>query len=231
MALKLYPHNEEAYRRAVKLMAQTGRAAVIHPTGTGKTFIALRLAEDNPKSRILWLAPSDTIFKTQLESAKQEGFSPKNILFYTYSKLTYLSDEELEALSPDYIVLDEFHRAGAREWGRRVQDLLSLWPEVPLLGLSATNIRYLDGQRDMADELFEGNVASQMTLGEAIVRGILLPPTYITALYSCGQDLKQYERRVASSKNKATRDAAARYLDALRHALEKAGGRPVIFQK
>lgn len=231
MALKFYPHNEEAYRRAVALMAQTGRAAVIHPTGTGKTFIALRLAEDNPKSRILWLAPSDTIFKTQLESAKQEGFSPKNILFYTYSKLTYLSDEELEALSPDYIVLDEFHRAGAREWGRRVQDLLSLWPEVPLLGLSATNIRYLDGQRDMADELFEGNIASQMTLGEAIVRGILLPPTYITALYSCGQDLKQYERRVASAKNKAIRDAASRYLDALRRALEKADGLPVIFQK
>ena len=231
MALKLYPHNEEAYRRAVKLMAQTGRAAVIHPTGTGKTFIAFRLAEEHPESRILWLAPSDAIFKTQLQSAKKEGFSPKNIAFYTYAKLTYLLDEELEALAPDYIVLDEFHRAGAQEWGKRVNDLLSFYPETPLLGLSATNIRYLDGQRDMADELFEGNIASQMTVGEAIVRGILLPPTYITAIYSCDRDLKKYERRVAAAKNKAARDAASRYLDALRRAVERADGLPVIFRK
>ena len=39
--------------------------------------------------------------------------------------------------------------------------------------LSATNIRYLDNQRNMAEELFEGNIASEMTLGEAIVREIL----------------------------------------------------------
>lgn len=56
--------------------------------------------------------------------------------------------------------LDKFHRCGAEMWGAGVQRLLKTCPNVPILGLSATNIRYLDGQRDMADELFEGYIAS-----------------------------------------------------------------------
>ena len=33
------------------------------------------------------------------------------------------------------------------------------------------NERYLDSQRDMAQEIFDGHIASEMTLGEAIARG------------------------------------------------------------
>ena len=46
---------------------------------------------------------------------------------------------------------------------------------------SATNIRYLDNQRDMAWELFGGNIASELTLGEAVARGILPAPKYVLA--------------------------------------------------
>lgn len=84
-------------------------------------------------------------------------------------------------IRPDHIVIDEFRRCGAELWGKGVQQLLKLYPKAPVLGLSATAIRYLDNQRNMADELFDGNVASEMTLGEAIVRGILNPPIYVTA--------------------------------------------------
>ena len=85
-----------------------------------------------------------------------------------------------------YIILDEYHRAGAQEWSAALHKLLAACQQVKLLGLSATNIRYLDNQRNMADELFDGNVASEMTLGEAIVRGIFacaeirLPPCSAT---------------------------------------------------
>ena len=71
-----------------------------------------------------------------------------------------MSHEDMAKIQPDYIILDEFHRCGAQMWGVGVQNLLELFPQVPLLGLTATNIRYLDNQRDMADELFVGNVAS-----------------------------------------------------------------------
>lgn len=83
-------------------------------------------------------------------------------------------------------------------------------PFAQKLGLSATPIRYLDSQRDMADELFEGHVASEMTLGEAVVRGILPAPTYITFLYSWQKELEKYRRRV----NSVSRPLCARIISA-----------------
>jgi len=70
------------------------------------------------------------------------------------------------------------------------------------MGLTATNIRYLDGQRDMADEIFDGCIASEMTLGEAIVRGILNPPKYILSLFTYQSELDKYESRVQQSQSK-----------------------------
>ena len=231
MGIQLFKHNAEAYSRAVRLLENTGRAAVIHPTGTGKTYIAFKLCEDNADSRILWLSPSEYIFKTQLENARRDGFSAENIIFLTYSALLNRTDEDIAALAPDFIVLDEFHRAGAEEWGRRVKYLLDYYAGIPVLGLSATNVRYLDNSRDMAEELFEGNVASQMTLGEAIVRGILPGPKYITALYACGEQLKKYERKVSHIKSAPAREEAERYLQALRRALQNAEGLDKIFAR
>ena len=109
--------------------------------------------------------------------------------------------------------------------------MLKAYPDVPVLGLSATAIRYLDNQRDMTDELFDGNVASEMTLGEAIVRGILAPPKYILSILSYQQDLEKYEKRVRSAKSKATRDEAEKVLEALRRALDKAENLDTLFDK
>ena len=143
MAIKLYEHNQVAYERAKALLETEGKAAIVHPTGTGKSFIAFKLCEENPDRKILWLSPSEYIFKTQLENLKStsDGYAPDNIAFYTYAKLTYLSDGEIEEIKPDYIVLDEFHRCGAEVWGKGVQKILTTYADVPVLGLSATNIR------------------------------------------------------------------------------------------
>ena len=229
--LTLYPHNQAAYERAARMLARSKRAAVIHPTGTGKSYIAFRLCEEHPSARVLWLSPSEHIFRMQLRAAEKDGFSAHNITFMTYARLAFLTEEEGAALAPDYIVLDEFHRAGAQEWVRHVLALLRRCAGVPVLGLTATNIRYLDNQRDMAEELFGGNVASRMTLGEAIARGILSAPVYVTALYDCGRELAKYERHVRSARSQKVRDAGEKYLQALRRALEKADGLDVIFQR
>ena len=230
--ISLFQHNQDAYEAAASMMAEVGKAAIIHPTGTGKSFIGFKLAEDNPDAVICWLSPSEYIFNTQLENLTATGADePDNIKFFTYAKLMLMSEDELAEILPDYIILDEFHRCGAEQWGKGVQALLNLYPDAPILGLSATNIRYLDNQRDMADELFDGNVASEMTLGEAIVRGILAPPKYVLSVYSYQKDLERYQRQVKRAKSKAVRDAAQKYLDALKHALDKADGLEDIFHK
>ena len=214
------------------MLAQTGKAAVIHPTGTGKSFIAYKLCEEHLDEAVCWLSPSEYIFHTQVESLRQTGGQlPGNIRFYTYAKLMNMSRQELEQLNPRYIILDEFHRCGAEMWGQGVEALLKCYPGAKLLGLSATHIRYLDNQRDMAAELFDGNIASEMTLGEAIVRGILNPPKYVLSVFAYQKELERYQYRVAHAKNKAVRELAGEYLEALRRALEQADGLDVVFRK
>ena len=68
MEIKLFEHNQQAYKAAVAMLAETGKAAIVHPTGTGKSFIGFKLCEENPDKMILWLSPSENIFKTQLEN-------------------------------------------------------------------------------------------------------------------------------------------------------------------
>lgn len=233
MSISLFAHNQHAYDAVADMLTEIGRAAVIHPTGTGKSFIGFKLCEDHADKCICWLSPSSYIFKTQLENLARvsDGYQPENVKFFTYAKLAMLEQDELAAIRPDYIILDEFHRCGAQEWGKGVASLLNHYHGVPILGLSATNVRYLDNQRDMAVELFGGNIASEMTLGEAIVRGILSSPTYILSVFSYSKDLERYKNRVKRAKNLAVRDEAERYYEALRRALEKADGLDVIFSK
>lgn len=233
LSLALFPHNKSAYHAAMSLMASHGKAAIIHPTGTGKSFIAFYLAAMRPTSRICWLLPSEYIYKTQLENVKKVsgGYAPCNINALTYAKLLRLSDEKLAELQPEFIVLDEFHRCGAAEWGKGVQRFLLQYPSVPILGLSATNIRYLDGLRNMSDELFDGHVASEISLGDALVRGILTPPTYVLSLYSYQQELERYEERVNNLGHSGLREESKRYVEILRRSLAHADGLEDIFAK
>ena len=234
VALRLFEHNEKAYHAAVRMMEQYGKAAIVHPTGTGKSYIAFKLIEDNPEKVVIWLSPSKYIFKTQLESLKRNDpdFPLANIHFYTYAKLmccTQAQLDEIAAQKPAYIIFDEFHRAGAGCWGESTVALLKLCPDAKFLGLTATNIRYLDNNRDIAEELFDSRVASNMTLGEAVVMGILPAPKYVTTVYQYQKALAKYQARVDNLRTPGIQDVNQKYLDALRRALEQADGLDKVF--
>ena len=253
MAVSLFPHNRTAYENVCAMLEKTGKAAVIHPTGTGKSFIGFQYAAEHPQTKVLWLAPSEYIFRTQMENwFSAGGDALPNITFLTYAKLSIMPEEEIKALTgktagtvlavcrqteepslclPTLIVLDEFHRAGAEQWGRGVRRLLERDPSAKIIGLTATSVRYLDGQRDMAQELFDGHIASEMSLGEAIVRGILPAPKYVLSIFKYKDDLAKYELRARHAKNRATRDAAEEILEKLRRALELAEGLEDIFDR
>ena len=236
--IELFEHNKTAYEAVCEQLEETGKACVVHPTGTGKSFIAFKWAEDNPGKRFLWLSPSENIFDTQLENVKRaSGFEPENIEFMTYARLANLTDDEMNDLRPDGIVFDEAHRTGASVWQTGVERLLSACPNTPILGLTATPVRYLDNQRDMSEELFDGCVADSMTLGEAIARGILPAPKYVISLYTVDggmglydQELHNYRDRIRRS-SAAIREKAEEYLEKLRRALEKAEGLDAVFAK
>ena len=233
MGISLYKHNRDAYEKAVSMIGETSMAAVIHPTGTGKSFIGFKLCEDNPESTVCWISPSEYIWQTQLDNLSEtsDGWKPDNVTFITYAMLSRMSNDEMALLKPDYIILDEFHRCGAQIWGLGVLRLLSMYDNAKILGLSATAVRYLDNQRNMADELFDGNVASEMSLGEAIVRGILKAPKYVLSIYGYSESLNRYEMRISRLRNKAQQDKANEYLEALRRMVSEANGLDKMFEK
>jgi len=233
MPLKLYPHQEQAYEAMVRMLEEKGRAAVIHPTGTGKSYIAFKLIEEHPKATFLWLAPSEYIFRAQLESLQRSNPELKlaRVRFATYSRLLYFSADELEQATFDYLVLDEFHRCGSEQWGAAVETLMRTHPAAKVLGLSATHIRYLDHQRDMAEELFDNCIASEMTLGEAVVRGILPAPKYVTTVYQYQHSLERYQRRIETMRSQRCRERSEKYLQALRRAMENADGLDQVFAR
>ncbi len=233
MALELYPHQAQVSQAVERMLADRGRAAVILPTGTGKSYIAFHLIEQHPEAAFLWLAPSEYIFRTQRESLRRTNpeLSLENVTFCTYASLIYKTPEDLSGIVCDYIILDEFHRCGSEYWGAAVQLLLDSHPLSKLLGLSATHIRYLDHQRNMAEELLDNCIAAEMTLGEAIVRGILPAPKYVTTVYQYQKSLTRYEERVASQRNRRSRERSERYLQALRRTLEQAEGLDAVFAR
>ena len=106
MSIHLYKHNEDAYRAVETMLEEKQMAAVIHPTGTGKSMIAFKLVEQHAHNHFLWLSPSEYIYKTQLENIDTQ-FS--NIEYMSYSRLMKHEDS-IDTLRPDYIILDEFHR-------------------------------------------------------------------------------------------------------------------------
>lgn len=229
--IRLYEHNKTAYEKAEAMLAADGRAAVIHPTGTGKSYIAFALAAVHPKEKFLWIAPSAYIYALQTDKLeKKQSICLANIEFHTYAWIMH-NEARFGELKPDYIVLDEFHRAGAAEWGRALLALTAMYPKAKLFGMSATSVRYLDSQRDMADELFQGAVASEMSLCEAMAGHILPEPKYVISVYSCEERLRGYESQAARLRNQKQRADAERLIEKLRRALQQADGLDKIFKK
>lgn len=233
MPVQLFSHNRQAYDAVTAMLEKASKAAVIHPTGTGKSFIAFKWIEEHAQERFVWLSPSEYIYHTQMENVMRTSpdFPVERITFLTYTRLMMMTDEDMAAIAPFGIILDEFHRCGAKCWGGGVARLLSVYPNAQLLGLSATKIRYLDGQRDMAEELFAGCVASEMTLGEAVVRGILPAPTYVTTVYLVQREMEGLQKRIDALGPAALRRDSQRRMDALREAVESAEGLPAVFAR
>ena len=82
MGVKLYEHNEKAYRAARKMLDEKGLAAVVHPTGTGKSFITFKLCEDEPDKTDCWLGSSEYILNVSLKSvdSRRRGTAEHQVL-------------------------------------------------------------------------------------------------------------------------------------------------------
>lgn len=228
----LKPHNRETIRRILEFYKTERKCCAIQATGTGKTFLILRLLEilsDEGKVAVIF-APNREIIKQTKKRMKKFGLN--NATFYTYQKLARMTEEEISAIKADLIICDELHRTGAKTWGQKFELLVDNHPDSKVFGVTATPFRCADG-RDMAEEYFDGNKACDISLAEALVREIIpVMPLYVSALYTFEEEYQKMSYKIDKANNSNEEKAELqKELLAAKQQLEKANGVPEIIKK
>ena len=228
----LKPHNVETIKNILEIYKTSNKCCAIQATGTGKTFLILRLLEiynDEGKVAVIF-APNREIIKQTKKRMKKFGLN--NATFYTYQKLARMTDEEISAMEFDLIICDELHRTGAKTWGHKFEVLVNSHPDSKVFGVTATPLRCADG-RDMAEEYFDGNKACDISLAEALVREIIpVMPLYVSALYTFEEEYRNMSDKIEKGNNSVEEKAELqKELLAAKQQLEKANGVPEIIKK
>ena len=225
MRIQLLQHNKIAYQKIIKTFESTNRTCVVHPTGTGKSYLIAAVSEKYKS--VLILGPNVFVLN-QVRDVIQ--WRHEGVSYMTYQMLVFM--EEVPK-GYDLICLDEFHRIGAPGWGERVDEVLKANPNAKIFGTTATPIRYLDKGRDMSDEIFNHNVASHITIGEAWSRSILPIPTFVTGLFNFHNIVVEAEERINNSKKLTLEEKRKRLykLSNARLGWEKSMGMPAILRR
>lgn len=228
----LKPHNVETIKQILEFYKTSNKCCAIQATGTGKTFLILRLLEiynDMDKSAVIF-APNREIINQTKKRMKKFGLN--NATFYTYQKLARMTDEEIENINADLIVCDELHRTGAKTWGQKFEVLVETHSDSKVFGVTATPLRCADG-RDMSEEYFDGNKACDISLAEALVRKIIpVMPVYVSALYTFEEEYKNMSDKIENGRNTdEEKSELMKELKAAKQQLEKSNGIPEIIKK
>ena len=186
-----YPHQTEILERLTveRERHHRFRNLVVAATGTGKTIVAAldfrRLRDQMNNPSLLFVAHRKELLAQSLGAFRQvlrdgafgelqvDGHRPDEWR-HVFASVQSLAQLELASIRPDafdIVIVDEFHHAAANTY-RRLLDHLK--PKI-LLGLTATPER-ADGQSVLG--WFDGRVAVELRLWEALERGLLCPFHY-----------------------------------------------------
>lgn len=180
---------------------------LVAATGVGKTVISAfdfkNYLHKNKRAKLLFVAHREEILKQSRDTfraiLKDANFGdllvgrhqPDSIDHLFVSIQSFNSMKLHETLSPnfyDFIIVDEFHHAAAKSY----QELLNHFKPHILLGLTATPER-MDGQ-DIT-KYFDGKIASEMRLTEAINQKLLSPFHYFCVSDTVDLSTLKWSRR------------------------------------
>ena len=199
MSMTLNPVNEAAFQKAVQSLETLNRAAVFHPTGTGKSCIAWKVVEAHPQTTFFWLvAGAQRLALRQAELTRYNGGTlPGNVRFCDCEKLAAATPEQWVRLGeqkPGCIVLDCYHELSAVCWAQSVQKLLRMCPQAKVLGLGVPNGAPVCAA---AQELFADCIVSHMTVAEAMAAGTMpVPSAYAALLWPQEDELATLRARI-----------------------------------
>lgn len=163
---------------------------VVAATGVGKTVIAAfdfkQYYIKNPNAKLLFVAHREEILKQAMDTFRGilkepdfgellTGNSKPDSLDHLFVTIQSFNSQKLISKTTsdfyNFIIIDEFHHSASNSYGT----LLSYYEPNILLGLTATPER-MDGKNIL--EIFDGHIASEMRLPEAIDHKLLSPFHY-----------------------------------------------------
>ncbi len=180
------------------------RNLVVAATGTGKTWIAAfdfkRLRDQGMGHSLLFVAHRDEILRQSQQVfqlvLREPGFGERLVGgerphtgHHVFASVQSLANH-IDDITPDgfdVVIVDEFHHAAAASYERL---LLRLKPKI-LLGLTATPER-ADGKSVLV--WFDGRIASESRLWDALDQGLLCPFHYFGVNDSTDLSTVRFER-------------------------------------
>ncbi len=204
----LRPRQALLVQRTLAALGRHGNTLAVAPTGSGKTVMLSAvaggiLAEPDAKTCILAHRTELTgqnrskfervnpRLKTSVFDANEKSWegSATFAMVQTLSRGTHL--EQMPTL--DLLIIDEAHHAASPSYRDVIDHVMVKNPKAAICGLTATPNR---GDGKGLREVFS-NLADQITLGEMIASGHLVPPrTYVIDVGT--QDALQKVRRTAT---------------------------------
>ena len=187
-----YPHQREILDRLRVERSRHDRHCnlVVAATGTGKTIVSAldyrRLREDlGNNAKLLFVAHRKELLQQSLQAFRVvlregafgelyvDGHRPDEWqhVFASVQSLAQIDLDEVEPTWFDMVIVDEFHHAAAATYRRLLEHLQPR----ELVGLTATPER-TDGKTVLS--WFDGRIAVDLRLWEALERGLLCPFQY-----------------------------------------------------
>lgn len=194
LQVRPFPHQRDMLERlsAEREIRGRHRNLLVAATGTGKTVMAaldyreLSQRATSGRPKLLFVAHRKEILKQSLRTYREvlidasfgellHGGADPREWTHVFASVQSLNVQRLEQLAPDHfdiIVIDEFHHSPADTYRRVIEH----FAPKELLGLTATPER-ADG-RNVQDEYFDGRIAAEMRLWEALENDLLSPFHY-----------------------------------------------------
>lgn len=193
----------KAQRNIVRQLKEYGQSILIWPTGMGKTYTSMQIALNGMYNHVIYLSPFSLFNQSIIDNYLD--VDDERFKLYTFAMLRTLHGfpnfgGEFDSMNtPDTLfIIDECHMVCAEQTYKALSLLKNeICPNAHYLGLTATPKRP-DGMNPVFD-VFNGRVADEYYLNQAIEDGILKKPTYIAGTFELDESLLKKKMKIEQS--------------------------------
>lgn len=224
---KLDKYRQNMKNKLEKMLKKHNRVAMQEPTAIGKSYMMIEMCKEKDGNKIIF-EPTRV-----LADKFEDSIKGTNTEVMIYQNLLHLSDIDLKNIfkNIDYLFLDEVHRIGAEKWGIQMEKIFKMFPNMKIIGLTATPIR--TDRINVFTKFFDDIQTEPMDLLTAIEEHLLPQITYVTAYASISKEIKSRKEAIRESKAlfPGMKNKYLKVLETHKHKLESIMNIPSILKK